>query len=105
MISLLVIMEGPSLSYHPVPALIRLVRHNLYVNRLRLLVIPRLESLSQPDHARDSIFLEKIFVVQVVKQNAQPLLRINDLSPERRGRFCFDSLHVATQDFVYWFGI
>ncbi len=64
---------------HPLPALVRLVRQHVQMDRLRRVVVARPQRLGQLLHALDRVRLEQVLVVKMVKEDVEPLLRVDDV--------------------------
>lgn len=85
---------------HPVAPFIVFVRHQISEECDCLIILPGLDVSSQLVHRLDCIGLEQILIVQVIKQNVQPFLRVCDMRLEVRWRFGFHALHVSVENFV-----
>ena len=67
------------MTYHPSTPLIRLVRHDIRENRDRIIIPPALNMSREFIQLRNRIRFKEVFVVEVIKQNIESLLRINNV--------------------------
>lgn len=84
-------MECP---YHPIATLIRMITLNLDLKFLCRSVIPGLEGLTQMRQLLNSRGLNKLLIIEMVKQKIQSFLRILDLRCKCCWCFGSNTLHV-----------
>ena len=91
-------------THHPLSALLSLValdRHLQLLSRLIVLGLERLRNLRQ---LLNRLRLDKLLIVEVVKEQSQPLLRVLDVLRKRRRGTGSHPLHVAAQDLNHLLG-
>lgn len=87
-------------TYHPIATFFHLVRHEIDMNRLGLLEILVANCSRQLRHARYRVRLQQVAVVEVVKEDVEPLLRVDDMGFEGGRGARFHTLHVLAKDLV-----
>ena len=96
---------GASETHHPRTALFRLVGQQIDMDGVRSFVVARLHRIGKLHHVRYCRRLEQGLVVEMVKQDVQPLLRVIHLRLESGWCFGFDALHVLVEVLVNRLGL
>lgn len=90
-------LRGTNNAYHPLSALISLLRLDLNLKAVCAVVVLGLDGGRDLGQLANGIGPDELFVVQVVKQDVQALLRILDLRRKRCRRLGGHTLHVAVE--------
>jgi len=87
---------------HPIAPLIRLSSHDVLEQIVCPIKLSGLNGLRQFTHFLHRIRLQQILVVQMIKQDIQPLFGVEDLRSELGRRTGFDTLHLRTENSEDW---
>jgi hypothetical protein len=88
------------MTYHPITPLIRLICHEIRENGNRSIILLSLNLGRQLIHLLDSIRLEQVLVVEMVKEYVQALLRVGDVLFVLSWCLGFHALEVCVEDLV-----
>jgi hypothetical protein len=84
-----------STTYQPIASLISLVRHQVREDRACLVILSGLNVASQLVQLLDRVRLDKVLIVQVVKQNVESSLSVHNVLPVLGRCLGLDTLHVC----------